>query len=139
MKKVVRVLRLQLEAGKATPGKPVGPALAPLGVNIMAFCKDYNEKTATKRGIYPAEVTVYNNRSYDLLVKLPPASNLLREAANIPKGAATPGKVTVGTVTAQQIREIAVFKLEELNATTVESAMRMIAGTARSMGIEVED
>jgi len=137
-KKVRAVVKLQIEAGKATTGPPVGPSLAPHGINLMELIKSYNAATASQVGsIVPVEVTIYEDRSYTFELKTPPASQLLRKAAGVEKGASTAGRATAGTVTKAQVREIAEMKLRDLNANDVEAAMRVIEGTARSMGIEV--
>lgn len=137
-KKVVAVVKLQIPAGKATPAPPVGPALGQYGVNIMEFVKTYNERTARQTGtIVPVEVTVYADRTFAFVTKTPPASVLLRQAAGVEKGSGEPNKTKAGTVTRTQIREIARQKMQDLNTADVEAAMRMIEGTARSMGIEV--
>ncbi|MDQ7859692.1 MAG: 50S ribosomal protein L11 [Armatimonadota bacterium] len=137
-KKIVAMVKLQIPAGKATPAPPVGPALGQHGVNIMEFCKAYNERTARMAGtIVPVEITVYADRTFSFVTKTPPASVLLRQAAGLEKGSGEPNKTKVGRVTRQQVREIAERKMPDLNATTVEAAMRMVEGTARSMGIEV--
>ena len=137
-KKIRIVLTLQLPAGKATPAPPVGTALGPHGINIIEFTKSYNEKTADKAGqIIPAQITVFEDRSFTFILKTPPAADLLRKAAGIAKGAATTKRETAGRVTRDQIREIAGIKMDDLNATDVDGAMRQIEGTARSMGIEV--
>ena len=137
-KKIVAMVKLQIAAGKATPAPPVGPALGQHGVNIMEFCKSYNERTAKLAGtIVPVEITVYADRTFTFVTKTPPASVLLRQAAGLEKGSGEPNKTKVGSVTRGQVREIAERKMPDLNASTVESAMRMIEGTARSMGIEV--
>jgi large subunit ribosomal protein L11 len=137
-KKVVAVVKLQIPAGKATPAPPVGPALGQHGVNIMEFCKAYNERTAKMAGtIVPVEITVYADRTFTFVTKTPPASVLLKQAAGLEKGSGEPNKTKVGRVTRQQIREIAERKMPDLNATTLDAAMRMIEGTARSMGLEV--
>ncbi|MDR7483605.1 MAG: 50S ribosomal protein L11 [Armatimonadota bacterium] len=137
-KKVVAIVKLQIPAGKATPAPPVGPALGQHGVNIMEFCKAYNERTAKMAGtIVPVEITVYADRTFTFVTKTPPASVLLKQAAGLEKGSGEPNKTRVGTVTRQQIREIAERKMPDLNASSVEAAMRMIEGTARSMGLEV--
>ncbi|MFO7154343.1 MAG: 50S ribosomal protein L11 [Caldicoprobacter oshimai] len=139
-KKVVAVVKLQIPAGKATPAPPVGPALGQHGVNIMAFCKEFNERTAKQAGlIIPVVITVYQDRSFTFITKTPPAAVLLKKAAGIEKGSAAPNREKVGRVTKQQIREIAELKMPDLNASSIEAAMSMIAGTARSMGIIVED
>ncbi len=137
-KRIVAMVKLQIQAGKATPAPPVGPALGQHGVNIMEFCKSYNERTAKLTGtIVPAEITVYADRTFTFVTKTPPASVLLRQAAGLDKGSGQPNKTKVGSVTLKQVREIAERKMPDLNAATVEAAMRMIEGTARSMGIEV--
>ena len=137
-KKISIVLTLQLNAGKATPAPPVGTALGPHGINIVEFTKSYNEKTADKVGqVIPAQITIFEDRSFTFVLKTPPAPDLLRKAAGIPKGTATAGRETVGKVTRDQIREIAAIKMPDLNANSVEAAMAQIEGTARSMGIEV--
>ncbi|GAB2224499.1 hypothetical protein Droror1_Dr00005260 [Drosera rotundifolia] len=137
-KKVVGIVKLALEAGRATPAPPVGPALGSKGVNIMAFCKDYNARTADKPGfIIPVEITVYDDKSFTFILKTPPASVLLRKAAGVEKGSAKPNSEKVGMVTADQVRTIAIEKLPDLNCTSIESAMRIIAGTAANMGIDV--
>ncbi len=138
MKKVVAIVKLQIPAGKATPAPPVGPALGQHGVNIMEFCKSYNERTARQVGtIVPVEITVYADRTFTFVTKTPPASVLLKKAAGIEKGSGEPNKKKLGKVTRRQIREIAETKLADLNTKDLEAAMRMIEGTARSMGIEV--
>ncbi|EEF43475.1 50S ribosomal protein L11, chloroplastic [Ricinus communis] len=138
-KKAVGLIKLALEAGKATPAPPVGPALGAKGVNIMAFCKDYNAKTADKAGyIIPVEITVYDDRSFTFILKTPPASVLLLKAAGVEKGSKDPQIEKVGKVTIEQLRAIAAEKLPDLNCTSIESAMRIIAGTAANMGIDVE-
>jgi large subunit ribosomal protein L11 len=137
-KKIRIVLTLQLNAGKATPAPPVGTALGPHGINIVEFTKSYNEKTADKVGqVIPAQITIFEDRSFTFVLKTPPAADLLRKAAGIPKGTATAGRETAGKVTKDQIREIAATKMPDLNANSVEAAMAQIEGTARSMGIEV--
>jgi large subunit ribosomal protein L11 len=137
-KKVRAVLKIQLDAGKATPAPPVGPALGQHGVNIMAFCKDYNEKTASQAGtIVPVEITVFEDRSFTYVLKTPPVSELLKKALGVTKGSPTQKREKVGELSRDKIREIAEIKLRDLNANDVESAMRMVEGTARSMGIEV--
>jgi large subunit ribosomal protein L11 len=138
MKKVVAIVKLQIPAGKATPAPPVGPALGQHGVNIMEFCKSYNEKTARQAGtIVPVEITIYADRTFAFVTKTPPASVLLKKAAGLEKGSGEPNKKKAGRVTRQQIREIAESKMPDLNTKDLEAAMRMIEGTARSMGIEV--
>jgi large subunit ribosomal protein L11 len=137
-KKVQAVVKLQIPAGKATPAPPVGTALGPHGVNIMDFCKAFNARTAKEEGlIIPVLVTVYSDRSYSFITKTPPASILLKRAANLAKGSAEPNKNKVGTVTAKQVEEIARLKMPDLNAGSLETAIKTVAGTARSMGIDV--
>uniref|UniRef100_A0A453J5Z9 Large ribosomal subunit protein uL11c n=1 Tax=Aegilops tauschii subsp. strangulata TaxID=200361 RepID=A0A453J5Z9_AEGTS len=136
---VVGIIKLALEAGKATPAPPVGPALGAKGVNIMAFCKDYNAKTADKPGyIIPVEITVFDDKSFTFILKTPPASVLLLKAAGVEKGSKEPQREKVGKVTVDQVRTIAQEKLPDLNCKTIESAMRIIAGTAANMGIDVD-
>lgn len=138
-KKVIALIKLQIPAGEATPAPPVGPALGQHGVNIMEFCKAYNAQTSSQRGmIVPVEITVYADRSFSFVTKTPPASVLLKKAAGIEKGSGEPNREKVGKVTKEQIKEIAEIKLKDLNASDVEVAMRIVEGTARSMGIEVE-
>ena len=137
-KKVRAIIKIQLEAGKATPAPPVGPALGQHGVNIMAFVKEYNERTGTQAGtIIPAEISVFEDRSFTFITKTPPASELLRKAAGVEKGGAQAGRGAVGTVDRRSIREMAELKMKDLNAQSVEKAMKIIEGTARSMGIDV--
>ncbi len=139
-KKVMGLIKLQIPAGKATPAPPVGPALGQHGVNIMGFCKEFNAKTANDAGmIIPVVITVYQDRSFTFITKTPPAAILLKKLAGIDLGSGEPNKTKVAKVTQDQIREIATIKMPDLNAASVESAMRMIAGTARSMGITVEE
>ncbi|HEY8529843.1 MAG TPA: 50S ribosomal protein L11 [Paenibacillaceae bacterium] len=139
-KKVIKVLKLQVPAGKANPAPPIGPALGQAGVNIMQFCKEFNARTADQAGlIIPVVITVYEDRSFTFETKTPPAAVLLRVAAGIEKGSGEPNKRKVGTVKRAKIREIAQQKMQDLNANSLEAAMRMIEGTARSMGIAVED
>ncbi len=139
-KKVVGKVKLQIQAGKANPAPPIGPALGQHGVNIMQFCKEYNAKTQDKQGtIIPVEITVFEDRSFDFILKTPPAAELLKKAAGIEKGAATPNKQKVGTVSKAKITEIAKTKMPDLNATTLEAAEKMVMGTARNMGITVTD
>jgi len=138
MKKIVAVVKLQIPAGKATPAPPVGPALGQHGVNIMEFCKSYNERTARQAGtIVPVEITIFADRTFTYVTKTPPASVLLKKAAGLEKASGEPNKKKAGRVSKQQIREIAETKLPDLNTKDIEAAMRMIEGTARSMGIEV--
>ncbi|GAB6118496.1 50S ribosomal protein L11 [Thermoanaerobacter brockii subsp. lactiethylicus] len=137
-KKVAAVVKIQLPAGKATPAPPVGTALGPHGVNIMAFCKEFNERTAKDAGlIIPVVITIYADRSFSFITKTPPAAVLLKKAAGIESGSPQPNKQKVGKITREQLREIAEIKMRDLNASDIEAAMRMIAGTARSMGIEI--
>ena len=137
-KKVKTVIRLQIEAGKATPAPPVGTALGPHGLNIMEFCRTYNERTAAQAGtVIPAEITVYEDRTFTFVTKTPPAYDLLKKAAGVDKGSAKPNREKVGTVTKAQVKEIAELKMKDLNAFEVEAAMRVIEGTARSMGLTV--
>lgn len=136
-KKVKAVIKLQIEAGKATPAPPVGPAVAP-HINVMQFVKEYNERTAAQAGtVVPVEITVYEDRSFSFVLKTPPAAELLRKAAGVTSGSATPNRAKVGTITRDQLREIAQTKLPDLNANSIEAAERIIEGTARSMGIQV--
>mgnify|MGYP000739434423 FL=1 len=138
--KVTGYIKLQIEAGKATPAPPVGPALGQKGVNIMAFVKDFNDRTAKQVGlIIPVEITVFEDRSFTFICKTPPAAVLLKKAAGLEKASGEPNKNKVGKVTKAQVKEIAETKMPDLNANTVEAAMRLIEGTARSMGIEVVD
>jgi len=138
-KKLKAVVRLQLEAGKATPAPPVGPALAGHGLNLMAFCKDYNAKTANRPGeIIPVDITIFTDGSFQLALRTSPAAVLLRKAAGIEKGSAVPNRTKVGKVTKAQIREIAEIKMKDTNAVDIEDAMLQVEGTARSMGLTVE-
>ena len=135
-KKVKAVVKLQIQAGKANPAPPIGPALAPHGVNIMAFCKEYNARTANRMGeIIPAEITIFADGSFKFELKSPPASVLLKKAAGVEKGSANPKSEKVGTITRAQLREIAEAKMKDLNAIDIEGAMKQIEGTARNMGI----
>ncbi|WP_366923275.1 50S ribosomal protein L11 [Metallumcola ferriviriculae] len=137
-KKVIGLIKLQVPAGKANPAPPVGPALGQHGVNIMGFCKEFNERTAKDTGlIIPVEITVYEDRSFSFITKTPPAAILLKKAAGIERASGEPNRIKVAKVTRDQVKEIAELKMQDLNAANVESAMRMIEGTARSMGIEV--
>jgi large subunit ribosomal protein L11 len=137
-KKVKTVIRLQIEAGKATPAPPVGTALGPHGLNIMEFCKQYNERTQAQAGtVIPAEITVYEDRTFSFVTKTPPAYDLLKKAAGVEKGSGKPNREKVGGVTRDQVREIAEVKMKDLNAYDVEQAMKVIEGTARSMGLDV--
>jgi large subunit ribosomal protein L11 len=137
-KRVVAVVKLQLPAGQATPAPPVGPALGQHGVNIMEFCRQYNAATASQQGtVIPVEITIYEDRRFTFVTKTPPASFLLKKAAGVEKGSGQPHRVKAGTITRSQLREIAELKLPDLNTRDVEKAMRIIEGTARSMGIQV--
>ncbi len=139
-KKVTAVVKLQVTGGKATPAPPVGTSLGPTGVNIMEFCKAFNERTANQAGtIIPVEITVYEDRSFTFVTKTPPAAVLLKKAAGIEKGSGVPNREKVAKVSWAKVREIAELKMPDLNAASVEAAMRVVAGTARSMGIVVED
>lgn len=139
-KKVMAVVKLQIPAGKANPAPPVGPALGQHGVNIMGFCKEFNEKTQDKGGlIIPAEITIYEDRSFTFVLKTPPAAVLLKKTAGIETASGEPNRKKVATVTKDQVREIAETKMPDLNAASIEAAMRIIEGTARSMGITVEE
>jgi large subunit ribosomal protein L11 len=138
-KKVRALVKLQIDAGKATPAPPVGPALGQHGVNIMQFVKEYNEKTAAQMGnVIPVEITIFEDRSFAFTLKTPPASDLIKKAAGLEKAANTPGRGSVATLSRDKVREIAQMKMKDLNAATVEAAERMIEGSARSMGIAVE-
>jgi large subunit ribosomal protein L11 len=138
-KKVRTTIKLHIDAGKATPAPPVGPALGQHGVNIMAFVKDYNERTASQSGsIVPVEITVFEDRSFTFITKSPPASDLLRKAAGVEKGSASPRADKIATIPVSKVREIAEAKMRDLNAADVDGAIRIIEGTARSMGIQVE-
>lgn len=139
-KKVKAVVKLQIPAGKANPAPPIGPALAQHGINLMAFCKDYNARTAAMAGqIIPAEITIYADNSFTFVLKTPPAPALLLKAAGLEKGSAEPNRNKVARITRRQLREIAEAKMRDLNAIDIEGAEQMIAGTARSMGIEIVD
>lgn len=139
-KKLKAVVTLQIEAGKASPAPPIGPALAGHGINLMGFCKEYNARTSNKMGeIIPAEISIYQDGSFTFVLKSPPAGVLLKKAAGIAKGAAEPNRERVGEVTRAQVREIAETKMKDLNANDIEAAMRQIEGTARNMGIVVKD
>jgi len=138
-KKIIAVVKLQIEAGKATPAPPVGPALGQHGVNIMAFCKEYNDRTGTQTGsIIPVEINVYADRTFSFITKTPPVSNLLKRALNAEKGSSAAGQQKVGTLPREKIYEIARLKMKDLNVVNIEGAARIIEGTARSMGIDVE-
>ena len=137
-KKVTAEVKLQIEAGKATPAPPVGSALGPLGINIMGFCKEYNERTASQAGtIVPVVITVYDDRSFTFVTKTPPTSVLILKAAGVDKGSAKPHKDRVGRLSREKVREVAEMKLPDLGGVGLEAAMRMVEGTARSMGIEI--
>lgn len=139
-KKVVAVVSLQIQAGKANPAPPIGPALGPHGINIMAFCKEYNERTAANAGmVIPVEITIYNDRSFVFILKTPPAADLIKKAAGVDKGSGTAGRGTKATLSQAQLRQIAEAKMSDLNANDLEGAMKIIAGTARSMGIAVSE
>ena len=139
-KKVVGIIKLAIEAGKATPAPPIGPALGQRGINIVAFCKEYNAKTADKAGfIIPVEITAYEDKSYTFILKTPPASVLIAKAAGVAKGSGQPQKVKVGNISKKQLQEIAESKLPDLNTRNVEAAMRIIEGTAKNMGITISD
>ena len=139
-KKIKTVIKLQLSAGEASPAPPVGPALGQYGVNIMAFCKEYNDRTTSQAGaIVPAEITIYEDRSFTFALKTPPVADLLRRALDVEKGSSVPNLEKVGRLPRERIREIAEIKMKDLNAADIEGAMRMIEGTARSMGIEIEE
>ncbi|ABC99933.1 MULTISPECIES: 50S ribosomal protein L11 [unclassified Synechococcus] len=139
-KKLVAVVKLAIQAGKATPAPPIGPALGQHGVNIMAFCKEYNAKTADQAGmVVPVEISIYEDRSFTFVLKTPPASVLIKKALGIESGSSEPHKVKVGSLTRAQLRQIAEQKLPDLNARDVEAAMKIIAGTARSMGVTIVD
>jgi len=139
MKKVKAIVKLQIPAGQATPAPPVGPALAPHGLNIGEFCQKFNEATKDKEGFtIPVEITVYEDRTYEFKLKSPPASELLKKAAGIEKGAGEPNRIKVGKITKAQLKEIAEKKMEDLNAENIEQAMKIIEGTAKNMGITIE-
>ena len=138
-KKVIAIVKLNVPAGKANPAPPIGPALAGHGINIMQFCKEYNARTQSKIGdIIPAEITVYRDGSFTFILKSPPTAELLKKAAGVEKGSDMPNRTKVGTVTRDQLREIAEIKMKDMNAIDIEGAMRQIEGTARNMGIDVE-
>ncbi|MFP3879860.1 MAG: 50S ribosomal protein L11 [Dehalococcoidia bacterium] len=138
-KKVKAVIKLQIPAGKATPAPPVGPALGPYGINIMAFCKEYNDRTSSQEGfIIPAELTIYEDRSFSFVTKMPPVSDLLRRALGVEKGSGNPGSEKIGKISRDTLYEIARTKMKDLNTTDVNKAANIVAGTARSMGVQVE-
>ena len=137
-KKIIAKVTLQITAGKATPAPPVGPALGQHGINIMEFCKTYNERTASQAGqVIPAVITVFEDRSFTFILKTPPASELIKKAAGLEKGSGEPNRKKVGKVTTEQLRDIAKAKMADLNANDIEAAMKIVAGTARQMGVEV--
>jgi large subunit ribosomal protein L11 len=139
-KRVKAVVKLQIQAGKATPAPPIGTALGPQGINLVMFCKEYNERTASMVGsVVPVEITIYEDRSFSFITKTPPAADLLRKEAKVEKGSATPNKTKVGSITKAQLRKIAETKMKDLNVNSVEAAENLIAGTARSMGISIQD
>ena len=139
-KKVKGVTKLQIEAGKANPAPPIGPALAGYGINIMAFCKEYNARTANRPGeVLPAEITIFTDGSFTFILKTPPTAVLLRKAAKVEKGSAQPNRTKVGKVTKAQVREIAEIKMKDLNAIDLDGAMKQVEGTARSMGITITE
>ena len=138
-KKIRAMVKLQIQAGKANPAPPVGPALGQHGVNIMAFCKEYNDRTGSQAGsIIPAEITIYEDRSFTFITKTPPTADLLRKAIGVEKGSSSSGRENIGTLSRDKLREIAELKIKDLNATTIEGAERIIEGTALSMGVEIE-
>jgi large subunit ribosomal protein L11 len=138
-KKVKAIIKLQIQAGKATPAPPVGPALGQHGINIMAFCKEYNERTASQEGfIIPAEITVFEDRSFTFTTKMPPVSDLLRRALGVEKGSGNPGTEKIGKISKDKLYEIARNKMKDLNTADVDQAAKIVAGTARSMGVDVE-
>ena len=139
-KKVTAIIKLQIEAGKANPAPPVGPALGQHGINIMGFCKEYNERTASQAGsIVPVEINVYEDRSFTFITKTPPTTDLLKKVMDIEKGAGTAGRENIGVLTREKLSEVARLKEKDLNAVNIKGAERIVAGTARSMGIEIEE
>jgi large subunit ribosomal protein L11 len=139
-KKVKAVVRIQIEAGKASPAPPIGPSLAPHGINLMAFCKEYNARTAQMAGnVIPAEITVFSDNSFTFVLRTPPTAQLIRKAAGVEKGSGVPNRNKVGKITTTQVREIAEQKMRDLNAIDIEGAMQQVRGTARSMGIEITE
>jgi large subunit ribosomal protein L11 len=137
-KKVIVVVKVQLPAGKATPAPPVGPALGQHGINLMQFCKEYNAKTAQQAGqVIPVEVTVYADRSFTFVLRTPPVSDMIKKVLNLEKGSGAPNKNKVGKLTQKQLRDIAQAKMQDLNASSIEAAMHLVAGTARSMGVDI--
>lgn len=138
-KKVVAIIKLQIQAGKANPAPPVGPALGQHGINIMGFCKEYNERTSSMAGsIVPVEITVFEDRSFTFITKTPPTTDLVKKALSIEKGSGTAGRASAGTLSREKLNEIAKLKSKDLNARDIEAAEKIVAGTARSMGIEIE-
>ena len=138
-KKVLVEVKLQIPAGKATPAPPVGPALGQHGINLMQFCKEYNARTSQQAGqVIPVVVTVYADRSFTFVTKTPPVSDMIKKALNVAKGSGTPNKIKVGALTQKQLRDIAQAKMQDLNANSVEAAMKLVEGTARSMGVDVQ-
>jgi len=139
-KKITAIVKLQIAAGKATPAPPIGPALGQHGVNIMQFCKEYNERTASQEGfIIPAEITIYHDRSFTFVTKQPPVSDLVRRTLGIDKGSGTPARQSAGTLTHDQLYEVAKTKMKDLNTRDLDAAAKIVAGTARSMGVAVEE
>ena len=139
-KRIKAVVKLQIQAGKATPAPPIGTALGPQGINLVNFCKEYNERTANMVGsVVPVEITIFEDRSYSFVTKTPPAADLLRKEAKVEKGSATPNKAKVGAISKAQLRKIAETKMKDLNVNSLEAAERLIAGTARSMGITIQE
>jgi large subunit ribosomal protein L11 len=139
-KKVIAIVKLEIDAGKANPAPPVGPALAQHGINLMQFCKEYNARTSNRVGdIIPAEITIFQDQSFSFVLKTPPTSSLLKKAAGIEKGSSEPNREKVATITRGQLREIAEIKMPDLNALDIEGAMRQVEGTARQMGVLIED
>ncbi len=137
-KRIRAVVRLQIQAGKATPAPPIGPAVGQYGINIMAFCKEYNERTANQVGqVVPVELTIYEDRSFSFVTRTPPVADLLKKAVGVEKGSAMPNRTKVGTLPRAKLREIAELKMKDLNAINIEGAENMVAGTARSMGIKI--
>ncbi|HEY3340447.1 MAG TPA: 50S ribosomal protein L11 [Anaerolineae bacterium] len=139
-KKVKAVVRIQIEAGKASPAPPIGPSLAPHGINLMAFCKEYNARTAQMTGnVIPAEITVFSDNSFVFVLRTPPTAQLIRKAAGVEKGSGVPNRDKVGKITSSQVREIAEQKMRDLNTIDIEGAMQQVRGTARSMGVDIVD
>jgi len=138
-KKIKSIVKVQIEAGKATPAPPIGPSLAPHGINLSEFCKQFNDMTKDQMGfVIPVEITVYEDRTYELRLKKPPVSNLIKKAIGVEKGSGEPNKKKVGTITKAQIKEIAEMKMPDLNTDNLESAMKMVEGTAKGMGVEIK-